>query len=80
MTDCERLFSIIIKVVELRRGTFLALEAIQEYENSGKWIKMQGKYLPVIRRGILLNDGFLSEGNDYFQGLWKTVTIVEDYD
>ena len=34
---------------------------------------MQGKYLPVIRRGILLNDGLLSEGNDYFQGLWKTV-------
>ena len=62
-----------MEMIELKRGTFLALEIAREYENSGKWIRVQGKYLPVIRRHILFNDGFLSEDNDYFQGLWKTI-------
>jgi len=60
----------------LRRGTFLVIEAIREYENSGKWVRVQGKYFPVIRRYILWNDGFLSEDNDHYQRLWKT---IKDY-
>ena len=51
----------------LKRGTFLVLEVVQEYENSGDCTQMQGKYLPVIRRHILENGGFLSEDNDYYQ-------------
>ena len=35
-----RLFPTIIKVVELKEDTFLVLETIQEYENSGKWVRM----------------------------------------
>ena len=61
-------------MIELKEGTFLALEIAQEYENSGKWIRVQGKYLPVIRRGILGDYGLLSEDNGYSQGLWKTMT------
>nr|DAT19886.1 MAG TPA: hypothetical protein [Caudoviricetes sp.] len=56
-------------MVELKESTFLVLEVVQEYENGGKWVRMQGKYQGKPRRGILLNGGFLSEGNDYFQGL-----------
>ena len=55
----------------LKRGTFLVLEMTREYENSGDCTQMQGKYLPVIRRGILENGRFLSEDNDYYQRLWK---------
>ena len=61
-------------IVELKEGTFLVIEIAQEYENSGKWVRVQGKYLPVIRRGILEDYGFLSEDNDCYRGLW------EDYD
>ena len=50
-------------MIELKRGTFLVLEDIQEYENSGDHIQAQGKYLPVIRRGILEDYGFLSGDN-----------------
>ena len=39
-------------MIELKRGTFLVLEVVQEYENSGNYTQAQGKYLPVIRRGI----------------------------
>ena len=51
-------------MIELKEDIFLVLEAIQEYENSGNYTQAQGKYLPVIRRHILENDGFLSEDND----------------
>ena len=57
-----------LKMVELKEGTFLVLEIVQEYENSGNYTQAQEKYLPVIRRGILEDYGFLSEYNDYFQG------------
>nr|DAT19895.1 MAG TPA: hypothetical protein [Caudoviricetes sp.] len=40
-------------MIGLKRGTFLVLEDIQEYENSGNYTQAQGKYLPVIRRHIL---------------------------
>jgi hypothetical protein len=46
-------------MVELKEGTFLVLEDIRWDRNSGKWIRAQGKYLPVIRRGILLNGGMI---------------------
>ena len=59
--------------IELKEGTFLALGAIQEYENSGKWVRTQGKYLPVIRRGILWYYGLSSEDNGLFP------RIMEDY-
>ena len=42
-----------LKMIELKRGTFLVLGTIQEYENSGNYDQAQGKYLPVIRRHIL---------------------------
>ena len=61
-------------MVELKEGTFLDLEDIQEYENSGKWVRVQGKYQGKPRRHILRDDGFLSEDNGYFQG------SLEDYD
>ena len=51
------------RTIDCFLGTFLVLEAIQEYENSGKWIRMKGKYLSLIRRHILLNGG-LSSGNN----------------
>ena len=54
-------------MVELKEGTFLVLEIAREYENSGDCTQMQGKYLPVIRRGILGDYGLSSEDNDYFQ-------------
>ena len=38
-------------------GVFLVLEDIQWGRNSGKCIRMQGKYLPVIRRVSLKNNG-----------------------
>ena len=50
-------------MVELQEGTFLVLEVVQEYENSGNYAQAQEKYLPVIRRHILEDDGFLSEDN-----------------
>ncbi len=40
------------KMVELKEGTFLDLEDIQEYENSGDHIRAQGKYQGKPRRGI----------------------------
>ena len=84
MTDYERLSMIIkglmkdnqrqwLRIIELKEGTFLVLEAIQEYENSGNYTRAQGKYLPVIRRHILRDYGLLSEDN----GLLST--IFEDY-
>nr|DAS62299.1 MAG TPA: hypothetical protein [Ackermannviridae sp.] len=36
-------------MVELKEGTFLVLEMVQEYENSGEYIRAQGKYLPLIQ-------------------------------
>lgn len=39
-------------MIELKRGTFLDLEDIQEYENSGDHIRAQGKYQGKPRRGI----------------------------
>ena len=50
-------------MIELKEGTFLVLEMTREYENSGKWVRVQGKYLPVIRRGILWDYGLLSGDN-----------------
>ena len=74
MIDNERQW---LKMVELRRGTFLVLEVIQEYENSGNYTRVQGKYLPVIRRHIFEDYGFLSEDNDDYRlimrGLSKTM-------
>ena len=75
-------------MIELKEGTFLVLEMIQEQENSGDYVQVQGKYLPVIRRGILLNSGFLSEDNGSlsiifqglwkdFEGLWKTMAVYQ---
>ena len=57
----------------LKEGIFLVLEVIQEYENSGKWVRMQGKYLPVIRRHILGDYGLSSGDNDHHQRLWKAI-------
>ena len=54
--------------VELKRGTFLALETIQEYENSGKYVRMQGKYLSLIRRVFSHAKNF-SVTKRYFQPL-----------
>ena len=56
-------------ICELKEGTFLVLEIAREYENNGNWIRVQGKYLPVIRRHILGDYGLLSEDNGYFQRL-----------
>ena len=78
-------------MIELKEGTFLVLEMVQEYENSGNCIRMQGKYLPVIRRGILLQYGLPSGDNDYCGRLWKdnrkimvdyqkTMVMMKDYD
>ena len=39
-------------MAELKEGTFLDLEDIQEYENSGHHIRVQGKYQGKPRRGI----------------------------
>jgi len=39
-------------MAELKEGTFLDLEDIQEYENSGDHIRVQGKYQGKPRRGI----------------------------
>ena len=50
-------------MVELKEGTFLVLEIAREYENSGKWVRVQGKYQGKPRRVFLWNDGFLSEDN-----------------
>ena len=62
-------------MIELKEGIFLVLEVVQEYENSGNYTQAQGKYLPVIRRHILLDYVFLSEDNGslsiIFQGLWE---------
>ena len=66
MIDNERQW---LTMVELKEGTFLVLEVIQEYENSGKWVRMQGKYLPVIRRHILGDYGLSSGDNDHHQRL-----------
>jgi len=41
-----------LMMVELKEGTFLDLEDIQEYENSGDHIRAQGKYQGKPRRGI----------------------------
>ena len=46
--------------IELKEGTFLALGAIQEYENSGDHIRAQGKYQGKPRRGILEDYGLLA--------------------
>ena len=40
-------------MIELKEGTFLVLEAIQEYENSGDHTRVQGKYQGKPRRHIL---------------------------
>ena len=45
-----------LEMVELRRGTFLVLEDIWEYENSGDYTRVQGKYQGKPRRHIL--DGY----------------------
>ena len=60
-------------MIELQEGTFLVLEVVQEYENSGDHTRVQGKYLPVIRRHILRDYGFLSEDNGWLS------TIFEDH-
>ena len=52
-----------VLIIELKEDTFLALEIAREYENSGKWVRVQRKYLPVIRRGILWDYGLSSEDN-----------------
>ena len=39
-------------IIELKEGTFLALEDIQEYENSGDHTRVQGRYQGKPRRGI----------------------------
>ena len=54
--------------VELKRGTFLVLEVIQEYENSGDHTQDQGKYLSLIRRVFSHLKNF-SVTNKYFQPL-----------
>ena len=41
-----------VKMIELKEGTFLDLEDIQEYENSGDHIRAQGKCQGKPRRGI----------------------------
>ena len=61
-------------MVELKRGTFLVLEAIQEYENSGKCIRMQGRYQGKPRRGILWDYGSSYEDNRLFR------MIIKDYE
>ena len=54
----------IAKVAELKEGIFLVLEMVQEYENSGNCIRMQGKYQGKPRRVFLSNSEFLSEDNE----------------
>ena len=39
-------------MIELKEGTFLDLEDIQEYENSGDYTRGQGRYQGKPRRGI----------------------------
>ena len=58
--DC---LATIAKVAELKEGTFLVLEVVQEYENSGNCIRMQGKYQGEPMRVLLWDYGFLSEDN-----------------
>ena len=45
---------------ELKEGTFLALGTIQEYENSGDYTRVQGKYQGKPRRGIWEGYGLLA--------------------
>ena len=53
-------------MVELKEGTFLALGAIQEYENSGDHIRAQGKYQGKPRRGIREGYGLLATLGEYW--------------
>ena len=39
-------------IIELKEDTFLDLEDIQEYENSGDHTRVQGRYQGKPRRGI----------------------------
>ena len=47
-------------MIELKEGTFLDLEDIQEYENSGDHTQVQGKYQGKPRRGIWKGYGLLA--------------------
>ena len=57
-------------MVELKEGTFLDLEDIQEYENSGDHTRVQGKYQGKPRRGIF-------EGYDLC-GSWGGISWKEN--
>ena len=47
-------------MVELKEGTFLVLEIAREYENSGNYTRVQGKYQGKPRRGIWEGYGLLA--------------------
>ena len=66
-----------VLISELKEGTFLALEAIQEYENSGDHIRAQGKYQGKPRRGIWEGYGLLATfGGYWFSISWKILIDV----
>ena len=69
-----------VLISELKRGTFLVLESVGWGKNSGNYTQAQGKYLPVIRRGILEDYGHTAvaidhqktmEDNSHYQRLSK---------
>lgn len=58
-------------MVELKRGTFLDLEDIQEYENSGDNTRVQGKYQGKPRRGIWEGYDLLATFGEY----WFSISL-----
>ena len=54
-------------------GIFLVLEDIQWGRNSGKWIRVQGKYLSLIRRVSLKDNDDHWKTVDYCQRLWRVM-------
>ena len=64
-------------MVELKEGTFLVLEDIQEYENSGDHTRVQGKYQGKPRRGIREGYDLLATFGEYWFSIsWKILIDV----
>ena len=64
-------------MIELKGGTFLALGAIQEYENSGDHTRVQGRYQGKPRRGIWDGYDLLATFGEYWFNIsWKILIDV----
>ena len=62
-------------MIELKEGTFLDLEDIQEYENSGDHIRAQERYQGKPRRGIWESYDLLATFGDIDSVLLRGVVI-----